>query len=151
MTRNQTPMNLYIISNEYQRLLDKDELDEEDMLRLNTVDQDMRQKAIQVAGYILNLKAQAKSINDAIDRMAYRENLMRGKIDHLTRYLKTELEHCHIDKISDHPEFEIMIRSSPEKVWVENEELIPEKYLTKKEVVTVSKTLIKEAIKQGQI
>lgn len=132
-------------------LLDKDELDEADLLRLNTVDKDMHDKAIQVAGYILNLKAQAQSISEAINRMEDRESRLEGKIYKLTNYLKTELEHCNLTKIDDHPEFEISIRNNAERVWVEHEELIPEKFLLKKERVEISKTLIKEAIKDGQI
>lgn len=144
-------MNLYTISNEYQMLLDKEELDEADLLRLNTVDKDMREKAIAIAAYILNKKAEYIAMNDAINKMDHRACGLLKKIEYLTDYLKKELEACQLNKIDDHPEFEISLRMNAPSVWIEHEELIPEEFIVRKETRSISKTLIKQAIKDGKI
>jgi len=142
--------SLYQISNTYQALLDKEEFNDADMEALDQIADDMREKSIQIAYALNNFRAMIQSIDEAIDRMQYRKAHLFNKTSRLANYLKNELEKCNIQKIDDHPEFEIKIRKNPKKVEVLDESFIPKDFYEKKEVLTLNKKKLKEALESGQ-
>lgn len=143
--------SLYQLSNEYQQLLDLDEYTHEDMDRLVSLNDDVRKKAIQVGSYIMNLKSEVLAIQMAIEKMDERCAKKLKKIQALTEYLKEELERCAITKIDDHPEFAISIRKGSPKVVIEDEDRIPDEFRVEKVTTSVSKTLLKDALKNGRV
>lgn len=142
-------MNLYGISAEYQMLLAKDNYSAEDMDRLNNLSISVKEKAVQVAAYILNQHADLQAMEEAIKKMRDRHAKLADKLIYLNDYLKTQLINCDIKEITDHPEFELKIKNNPPKVDVYDQTLIPDAYTVKTELVRIEKRLIKDAIDQG--
>ena len=64
-------------------------------------------------------------------------------------YLRFNLEKTNTQKVES-SEITISIQNNPHKVVITNENDIPDKFLEKKEVQTIDKTKIKEALKNGE-
>lgn len=141
--------NLYQISNEYQRLLNLDEYTSADLDKLNMLDQDMKSRAVQIAAHILNKKAELLAVQGAIDAMQDRSDKLFDKILYLNNYLKEQMLKCNLHEVTDHAEFEIKVKNNPPKVQVLDQTIVPVEYMVKKEIVSIDKNLLKEAINKG--
>ena len=146
-------MQLYKIADEFQNILQEtDEFGEIDAAlldKLEAVSQAVEAKSIAVACYIKNLEAERNSIEVARKEMAARELQLDKKVEFFTGYLKENMERCGISEISSSPYFAIKIKKCPVAVSVLCEEVIPEKYWKRKEVLSLDRVLIKEDINAG--
>jgi predicted nuclease with TOPRIM domain len=130
------------------QIQESDEISPETMDELEKVDDDIKEKAKSIAGFIKNLEAESKAINEAILSMEKRASSIDKKIENLRVYLKDNLEKCNIQKINS-PWFDIMIRTNPHSVVIQNDALIPNDYFSTKEVRSINKIALKSAIMGG--
>ena len=138
---------LYKIANSYQQffnLIDTNEEINSDCKEfLDSLSDDLKEKAINLGSLIINLESEEKAIEDAISEMKNRQFKLIKKIDWLKNYLKENLERCEIKEIKS-PYFDIKIKFNPISVIVENESIVPSEYF--KEVVM--RRLDKQTISQ---
>lgn len=142
---------LYNISVNYQNAFQIDEeTGEINMVHLDRIEEDFKKKAISIASHIKNMEYQSQCIEDAIKNMRERKERLDNQVLKLTDYIKTNMEICNIQKIEDCEYFSIKLKKCPLSVSIQDESLINEKYLVKKEILSISKSLIKEDIEKGE-
>ena len=145
---------LYEIANEYQSILyeiaDSEEVTEEQTDLLAQYEDDIKNKIINVAAFIKNLESEHEAIEKAVDNMVDRSIKISKKVDRLKDYLKSNMELCNIYKVKS-PYFDIKIKHNPYSVKIENEDLIPSKYIEEITAKKIDKTIIARDLKNNMI
>lgn len=147
-------LTLYEISQDYLQALDiftDPEADiplEAAMDTLEGIEGQLQDKAVNVAKFLQNLDATAKSIKEAEQQMARRRKAMENRARWIKDYLKSNMEAAGITKIES-PWFNLGIQKNPESVAISDETVIPEDYKTEVITVKIDKTAIKQALKDG--
>ena len=95
---------------------------------------DWDKKAVNVAKYLQCVKQQQEIIKSEIDRLTKKSKQMQS-------IGKTEIKD---------PILSIKVRDNPFSVFIQDETIIPEQYKKEKTTVTVDKTAIRNAIKNGE-
>lgn len=143
-------MSLYEIANKYQATLQKiadcDNITPELMDELESIDDDVKEKAKATAAFILNLEQHRAGIGSAILHMEERMTRAENKIESMRNYLKSNLEKCNLNEIET-PMFDIKIKKNPPSVQVINVSLIPKDYYREKIKYELDKKLIAEQLK----
>lgn len=148
-------MKLYEIAAQYQAFLALVQDTDNDLSLIDTVVTDTLEaiegefeaKAVNTAAVLKTLQAEADAIAAAMQAMTTRKKSLESRSDSLKSYLLHNMQAMGVQKIK-HPYFNISVNKSPEAVFIENESLIGDEF--KKIVVTIDKTLIKEALKAGK-
>lgn len=157
---------LYELTNDYQKMLDimssavllevargenelEFDLDASLNIELAQIKDSFENKAIAVAKYIRNLETEAEAISKAVAGMLERNKRLEKKAKSFREYLQYNIEKTGLCDVIKCPEFEIKIKTNPEKVNIIDESLIPDVYLKEK----ISKSLdiagIKKDIQSG--
>jgi hypothetical protein len=148
-------MKLYEIAAQYQAFLELVQDTENDLSMddavvtdtLEAIEGEFEVKAVNTAAVLKTLQSEAEAIEAAMKSMIARKKALESRADSLKSYLLHNMQAMGVQKIK-HPYFNISVNKSPESVFIENESLIGEEF--KKVVVTIDKTLIKEALKAGK-
>lgn len=149
-------MKLYQIANEYESLLDQTfnletgEVNENILARLDEVKTDVKEKGIAVTSYIKNIEAEEMAIDAAIANMEVRRNQLIKKSKSLINYLQSNMERCGVSEISC-PYFVIKLKKCPISVDILDENVIPDDYKKRKEVISIDKLKIKEELNNGVV
>ena len=109
---------------------------------------DFKTKALNVAGFINNLKLELDAVKTAENRMNKRRNGLENKIQYLSDYLFTQCLKTGSTLIKS-DELIIAIKNNPPKVIVDNETAIPEAYKEVVKTIKIAKSAIALAIKNG--
>lgn len=145
-------MKLYEISTEFQKVVDLiencDEMSPELIEQLNTVSDNASAKVINVAAFIKNLEAQAKSMSDYIQNMVDRQTKIDNKIDSLKNYLRHNMDILKLQKVES-PEFDVQLRANQYALDLFDQTLVPKEYLRVKETITISRADIIKDLKVG--
>ena len=143
-------MNLYEISEAYLTALDNlpvDENGEVDTSALDEIQSQMDEKISNIACYIKSCKSMAKALKEEETSLASRRKAFENKAERLEEYLSGWMLSMNKSKFED-AKCKVSFRPS-EAVEVVAEEMIPDEYKVTKTVTTISKTAIKDAIKNG--
>jgi len=148
-------MKLYEIAVQYQSFLElvqdtENELSMDDAVvtdTLEAIEGEFEVKAVNTAAVLKTLQSEADAIAMAMQAMTARKKALESRADSLKSYLLHNMQAMGVQKIK-HPYFNISVNKSPESVFIENESLVGDEF--KKVVVTIDKTLIKEALKAGK-
>ena len=125
------------------------DMDEQTMLdTLESLTAPIEEKALNVAKFIRNMDADIDAIDNAIKQMQARSKSAKTKRDAVLKYLKDNMEAAGIDRLSC-PYFELAIVKNPASVVITGD--VPDEFKTVKEVVSVNKTKIKAALKDGEL
>lgn len=146
-------MKLYEIAKEYEEILDNlyDEegnVNDQALARLEQNELALEKKAIAVASYIQNMKAEQEAIAAAKKAMAEREKRYKKRIDDLESYLLHNMERRSINKITC-PYFEVKIKKCPPSVDIIDESILPEEYKRTKIEVLPDKLKMLQEMKVG--
>jgi hypothetical protein len=109
---------------------------------------DIQTKAINYAYLIKAFGYDLYYIENEIKRLQELKKAKNNAIDRMKESISNAMNIYGIEKV-DSPTLKLSLRKS-ESVEVMNEEIIPSHFFTVKEVKTVNKTKIKEAIKNGE-
>lgn len=125
---------LYEIKNEFNELLlmaDEQGLSLDDIKdTMDGIEFEFEEKADSTAKMIKTLIADADSVKAEKDRLAKRETALRNSADNLKKYLETMMLEVKKKKFKT-TLFSFNIQKNPKTVKVEDEELLPKKYLIK--------------------
>lgn len=149
-------MNLYNLSEEYQKILSEIEYDEStgeinctSLNKLDEITDAVENKAKAISAYVKNLTASSDALENAIEELKHRQNIIVNKIYSMKNYLQTNMERLGIDKIESHF-FDIRLKKNPCKVEITNVDEIPDNYKKAKVEITIDKTMIRNDIKEGK-
>ncbi len=140
---------LYEITNNYNSLLDKCLSGEEDIKLIDELIDDFDNKSLNVARYILNLEAESEAIKKAADEMLKRSKSLSNAANSLRNYLKDNIEKTGLIDPIKCAHFVIKLKKNPPSLVVDNEEIIPDAYKIKTEVISIDKNAIKRDILEG--
>ena len=124
---------------------DKQQLIEDSLCHL--ID-DFKTKALNVAGFINNMKMELEAVKVAESRMIRRRSSLESKIAYLTEYLFVQCQKTNSTFIKN-DELVIAVKNNPPKVIVDNENTIPDIYKEIINTIKISKSAIATAIKNG--
>ena len=150
-------LKLYEISDQYleamNALSEIEDLDS-DIVKdtLDGIYAEFRNKALNIAKYIKSMEAEADAVKKTIDDLTSRYRKLQKQSKFYRDYLKNEIEKIGPSKkiVSDSEIIVKVRKNNFPTVVIENEEILPEEF--KKEVITikVSKTDIRNYIKENQ-
>jgi hypothetical protein len=109
---------------------------------------ELQNKAINYAYAIKTIENDIDYIDNEVKRLQSLKKAKCNAVDRMKDAISNAMELYNIEKV-DTPTMTLSFRKS-ESVEVHNEEIIPVQFLNVKEVRTVNKTKIKEAIKNGE-
>lgn len=110
---------------------------------------DWDKKAVNVAKYLQYVKQQQEVIKAEIDRLDKKSKQMQSQYNNLHDLLLFQMQSFGKTEIKD-PILSIKVRDNPFSLFIQDESVIPEQYKKEKVTVTVDKTAIRNAIKNGE-
>jgi hypothetical protein len=147
-----TPLyELTAYKRELEALADSGDVPPEQILdTLNALEGDIRDKAIAVAAFTLNLEVTAKAIREAAAAMLERAKRIDGRAESIRAYALFNLQAAGISKIES-PWFTLAVRKNPPSVVVDDEAAIPREYFVTPEPPPpkLDKAALKRAISAG--
>lgn len=117
---------------------------------LDGVESDFNAKAVNVAMYIRNLKAEEDAIAEAKKAMDAREKAIKNKRLRLENYLLNQMLLTNTKQIKC-PYFVLSVRTNPASLKVDSNAIIPESLLLPPKPREPDKKAIKEMLEQGVV
>lgn len=146
-------MNLYELNNNYNNLLEVlENTDDQNVIglletSLNEIREDKKTKVDNIVKFIKNLEGQASILKVEERNLADKRKSIENKIKNLKTYLQNVVGATENRKLEGNI-FKISIRTNRESVSIVDESLVPKRYF--KKVISVDKTAIAEAVKNGE-
>lgn len=116
---------------------------------LESMEGEFNEKANAIVSMVLNMDGDVEPIDSAIERLQARKKVIQNKQASLKNYLRENMERTSIKKISC-PLFTITCVEGRELAYIDNEEALPDEYLSVKTTVSPDKTAITKALKEGK-
>ena len=142
--------SLYELADEFKEALESlTDLDDQSVKdTLESLEGEFKLKTTNVAKYIKNLEHTAEGIKEVESRQRKRRNSIEVKIKYLKEYLRHNLEKTNTEKVES-SEISITIQKNPHKVVITDENIIPSDFFETKELHSIDKAKVKEALKNG--
>ena len=141
-------MKLYKMTEAFNQLSDSDLGAEYIKDTIESLEYDFQEKGVNIIKLTSGWESDVEAIDSEIKRLQARKKAIQNKSDSLREYLRQNMQAAGISKI-ECPLFNISL-SKPTKVAViDNDELIPDEYVTVKTVVSPDKRKILSALKDG--
>ena len=146
-------MKLYEITDEARQLLqlvEDGEMTEQEIAdTLEGVQLEFNEKAEQIGYLLKNLEPFEGGIDAEIKRLQAKKKAIQNRGDSIREYLRINMEACGIKKI-ECPAFAITLRKPQPKAEVENEQALPDDYVTVKTSFAPDKRAILADLKAGK-
>jgi hypothetical protein len=104
-------------------------------------------KADSVVMLCRNIEGDIDAIDKEVDRLNELKRIKKNTVGQLSDYLRRNMEAADIKSIK-RPLFTITLALSPEKVIVDNEQAVPDEFVTLKSVITPDKKTIAVKLKE---
>ena len=142
-------MNLYELTNNYLKVLEMAENDEEGLKdTLDSLDDAIGVKTENIAAVIKQLEANAEMLANESKRLSERKTTVENNVRNLKSYLQEQLEKCGKTKVKGEI-FTVAIQSNPASVEVLDEARIPQEYFIPQEPKLNRKELLQH-LKAGE-
>ena len=141
-------MQLYVIADSLKKLEDMAEDDKSLAEYLDSVELQLKDKVNNVIKFQMSCEATAEAIDTEIKRLTDLKYSYLKKADNIKNYISFSLLKNGIDKLETDIS-KLSFRKSQSLV-ITDEKLIPEEFIKIKEVKSIDKIAIKEAIKGGR-
>lgn len=146
-------ISLYNIKSDFIELFEKREngdiTEEEYQEKGNCLAVDLKNKSINIIGYVRNAEVTIEAIKNEVERLTNMRKAIENKIDKFKEYVKVNMQELGLEKI----ETEIgnmSVAKNPVSVEIYDENLIIDEYKKEKITVSIDKTAIKNAMKEGK-
>lgn len=146
---------LYELSKEYTEALNNFSVDEEtgevifDQKKIDHIENDLKDKADNIACFIKNLTALSESIKAEKNVLDERLKANDKKIESLKKYITSAMELAQMDRLET-ARNKITFRTS-KKVIISDDDAVPEKFIKLEITSKVDKKAIGEALKAGEV
>lgn len=146
-------LSLYNITNGFITLFEKaenEELTQEEIEQQgNELALALKNKSTSIIGYVRNLDLTSEALKNEIDRLTTMKKAVDNKNTKFKEYVKENMEKLNLQKI-DTELGSLTIAKNPVSVEIYDENMISDEYKKEKITVTIDKTAIKNAIKDGK-
>lgn len=146
-------MKLYELTEMYQNvwnLIEDEEVDIESLeIALNQIEENIEAKAEGMAKLIKSIDGDIAALKEEENRLAKKRKTLENKQKNIKTYLEYQLVGMGIDKVKT-PLFTVALQNNPPSVRFVNEDLIPESYKVRTELVSIPKKMILDDIKEGK-
>lgn len=146
-------LSLYNITNSFITLFEKaenEELTQEEIQEQgNELALALKNKSTSIIGYVRNLDLTSEAIKNEIDRLTIMKKAIDNKSAKFKEYVKQNMEELELQKI-DTELGTLSIAKNPASVEIYDENMISDEYKKEKVTVTIDKTAIKNALKDGK-
>lgn len=146
-------LSLYNIKNSFITLFEKAEQGELTKEEIEEQGKDLaislKNKSTSIIGYVRNLDLTSEAIKNEIDRLTTMKKAIDNKSAKFKEYVKQNMEELELQKI-DTELGTLSIAKNPASVEIYDESMIADEYKKEKVTVTIDKTAIKNAIKEGK-
>ncbi|CEK35429.1 bacteriophage resistance protein,Siphovirus Gp157 [[Clostridium] sordellii] len=141
----------------YELVTDLIDLTEEGEMELNEdvkqeviklLEIEIKNKSKNIIGVIKNHEATIKAMKDEEKRIAKNRKIKENSLERFKEYVRECLERAGKKKVETDIGV-ISLRKKQASLIIEDEELIPEEYKVRKELVSIDKNSIKDFIKKG--
>ena len=144
-------MTLYNLIPEFKDLLDKEELTDEDSLRINEISHDIEIKASNICSLTDQMESFIAFCKCEESRISAKRNAVQNKIKWLNNYLKTNMESAGIGVIEFGTK-KVSLQKNPPKLFIDDENIIPPKYfIVIPESFSLDKKRLLKDLKAGDI
>lgn len=141
--------NLYEIGNEINELAEREDIDDnQKILIVKDLAAQLNQKAENIVKFNFNIASNIDSIDAEIERLNSLKTVLKHKQDRIKEYVKGAMEYMDIQKIET-PLGKISIAKNPPSVEILDENIIPDDYKIKKEVINIDKKAILNTFKEN--
>lgn len=146
-------LSLYNITNSFITLFEKAEQGELTKEEIEEQGKDLaislKNKSTSIIGYVRNLDLTSEAIKNEIDRLTTMKKAIDNKNIKFKEYVKQNMEELELQKI-DTELGTLSVTKNPASVEVYDENMISDEYKKEKLTVSIDKTAIKNAIKNGK-
>ena len=145
-------LSLYDIVGAFPKLIDQEEMSEEDKKEVEKeLIELLQRKSQNLIGYTRNIELTIEAMKSEEKRISEQRKAMENKLEKFKEYVKECMEQNGFTKIET-TLGTLSIAKNPISVEIYDEKQIPDEYKTKVVTVKVDKTAIKKAIKEtGEI
>lgn len=143
---------LYELTEQYKELAalaDCEEMKEAVADTLEGLAGEFNDKAKAITSLILNMSSDAGAIDQEIERLKAKKQVITNRQEALKDYLRTNMERTGIKKITC-PLFTITCVQGREIVHIDNEKELPDAFLAVKTVISPDKKEIEARLKRGE-
>jgi hypothetical protein len=146
-------MQLYKLTEEYAQAMaamEAEGIDDQAISdTLESLQGEIKEKALAVAAYLQNIKAESVAMKEAEGRIAARRKAIDNKVAKMEDYLRFEMPKANLSKLTT-PEFCVTVGKPGKTVDIIDVELIDDEYLTTKITIMADKKSIKKALDAGR-
>lgn len=115
---------------------------------MGAIEGEFQDKGKAIAMIALNIDSDLAAIQSQIDRLAERKRIITNRKESLKEYLRENMDASGITKIT-HPLFTITCGKGRQSVVIDNENDIPDEFMSVKTSMAPDKVAIAAAIKEG--
>ncbi len=140
-------MTLYELTEEFRALTetwDDTITDDEFMEKMAALNQEFGDKIKNCAFYVKNMGGDLIAIDAEIKRLQQRKSSTNNKIDRMKDYMKINMQELQQTGY-DFDVISVKLQNNPPKVFVSNEDVIPDQFKIEKTTISIDKKAIKEA------
>lgn len=145
---------LRVISEQYRGLLDLAKTDELPIEAikdtLDGIEGEFNDKALKIVDVISSVEGDIAQIDAEIDRLTARKKTIANRNQSIRDYLQNNMEACGITKI-ECPLFTITLAAGRDIVVIDNEDELPDEYITVKTSTAPDKKELLKALKTGAV
>lgn len=116
---------------------------------LEGIELEFNDKAVQIGNLLMNLDPFEKGIDAEIKRLQAKKKALQDRKDSIVDYLRHNMQECGISKI-ECPAFTITLRKATAIAEIENEDALPDEYISVKTTFAPDKKAILAALKEGK-
>lgn len=116
---------------------------------LSSIQHGFESKALDLAGYIQNLKLEQSNVKELADRFTKRSRGLDRTITQLSDYLLIQMQQVNVPKLANNW-LTVQVKNNPAKVIVEDETLLSDDFKTTEVSIKVNKSAIGERLKAGE-
>lgn len=145
-------LSLYQITSAFPKLIDQEEMSEEDKKEVEKeLTELLQQKSQNLIGYARNMELTIEAMKNEEERISKQRKALENNLKKFKEYVKECMEQNGFTKIETQLGA-LSIAKNPISVEIYDEKQIPDEYKTKVVTVKVDKTAIKKALKEtGEI
>lgn len=145
---------LRVISEQYRGLLDLAKTDDLPIEAikdtLDGIEGEFNDKALKIVDVISSVEGDIAQIDAEIDRLTARKKTIANRNQSIRDYLQNNMEACGITKI-ECPLFTITLAAGRDIVVIDNEDELPDEYITVKTSTAPDKKELLKALKNGAV
>tara|TARA_Y100001960_G_C14211236_1_gene604427 strand:+ start:67 stop:543 length:477 start_codon:yes stop_codon:yes gene_type:complete len=142
-------MKLHQISSDIHELLNSHDI-ETIKDNLDSMELAFNDKAESIVKYTQNIEADINQVDDMIKQLQARKKVLSNKVESFREYVRYNMELNGFSKI-ECPLFTLTLKQPSKIVEIEDQELIPDEFVSVDVVLNVDKTKLKNALKSGDI